>query len=453
MSRARMSRVVFIASVVLSSIALAQGAAKGVELDLTDNPSPAVAVTAPIVPVSQSGAAFSGLDTTKTTYRLNQKAHERVLVALRQKFDGRLLPADVVAAAIRKAELTPAALRTAAGRKALARATGAQWVVVPEVNWTGTLVAVIAGSDGEPVGEQPLVTNAEKLTTKNAEDLAVRLGAELSALTKPPAEPVVTAPPLPEDDGPPLPSVEEEAMGKPPPPVVRWSPQRSRMLGVLAVGAGGVSRQLQVSGETASALAELQGAMVAGVSVHARLMPLEWFDRTAGSPLGDVELEVHYRRAFVRASGVSGSITGTSCAVTDDDVQFRGTWRYRFGGMAPSVGVSAAWSQERTMFACNLPVVSTTWRGVDAQLRLRQPLFRDLLALELAAGPRFLVHDGTASSLGLSWAGEAWIEALPWSFVFARAGARVSRLSATQGDALSAVDTRLFFAIEIGAFL
>ena len=52
--------------------------------------------------------------------------------------------------------------------------------------------------------------------------------------------------------------------------------------------------------------------------------------------------------------------TAPAAAVTDDDLQVRGTYRFKVADStyAPSVGVGGGWSQERTLFdACTLPLV------------------------------------------------------------------------------------------------
>ena len=95
--------------------------------------------------------------------------------------------------------------------------------------------------------------------------------------------------------------------------------------------------------------------------------------------------------------------------------------------------------------------MSTTWRGVDAQLRIRQPLFRDLVTLELIGGPRILLPGPLAASPGFSLSAEAWLEVKPVSVLFARAGVRYSRLQAAN-PTLAAVDSRTFLALELGAF-
>ena len=233
-----------------------------------------------------------------------------------------------------------------------------------------------------------------------------------------------------------------------------WLPDPSRPRVVVSVGPGGVARSLALSGEAAASLAELRNGTIIGLGLYAQLAPLQMLESTAGKAWSDLELELHYRRAFARAQGLAGTVEGQSCAMTDDDLQSRVSWRYRLGeGMLPSLGVGVGYSQERTAFSCDFPVVSAAYRGADVQLRARQPRYRDLAALDLSFGPRFLLGGPDARSTGASFAGEAWVEAHPWSFLFARAGVRVSRLSVASDAGVSVVDTRTFFALELGAFL
>jgi hypothetical protein len=309
------------------------------------------------------------------------------------------------------------------------------------------------------VGTPSYANNAAGIPQKSADELARFVGKEVSTLAKQKADadaaalaakappPAPLPPPPPEDEADPELSTTKS--------VVAWTPSASRVRVAVTVGPGAAVRDLSLSGDGAASLAELRNNGVVGLGVYAQLKPLELFDGTAGQRYSDLELEVHYRHAFVHAQGIAGAVAGQDCTMSDDDVQARLSWRYRLGSdassMLPSVGVGGGWSQEATLFSCSLPVVSTTWRGVDAQLRVRQPLWRDVLALDLSVGPRFLVGGPDASRPGFSVSGEAWLELKPASVFFARGGARVSRLVAAT-DTLGVVDTRAFFALEVGAF-
>jgi hypothetical protein len=108
-------------------------------------------------------------------------------------------------------------------------------------------------------------------------------------------------------------------------------------------------------------------------------------------------------------------------------------------------------AQEQTTAACTAAVPSLVYRGLDLQLRYRQPLGSDVVSLDLAAGPRVLFGGPQASKPGFSFAFEFWLEARPWSVLFARAGVRLSRLT-LGNDALGFTDLRTFFGGELGIF-
>ncbi|MBE2249847.1 MAG: hypothetical protein IAE78_09880 [Myxococcus sp.] len=422
-----------------------------VELDLSSTADvKAVLLLPPIVRVTQSQGGFSGFDTKKTFEKFDYPAHRRFVTSLQKPLGGKVIPSETTQGALTKEGITIAMVRTPAGLSKVAKATNVGFVVLLEFSKTGALVATVHDPEGAPKGEPYSVVAATGLTQKNADDLAALLGKALVELSKEkPAGPAVVEAPLP----PP----EEDVVDSPPEviqePKKAWAPDPDKTRVVVAVGAGGVLRDLSIGGEQAGQLAELRNSGVAGIGVYAQVQPLQFIPSLAGGRFADLELEVNFRRAFVRATGVEGAAQGTNCSMTDDDLQVRGTYRFKVAAStyAPSIGVGGGWSQERTLFdACTLPLVSATYRGVDAQLRLRQPLFRNLLALDLAVGPRFL-QGGSDTSTKLSLSGEAWLELKPVSVLFVRGGARGSRLSA-QLPGLSLTENRFFFALEAGAF-
>ncbi|MBL9036994.1 MAG: hypothetical protein JNG84_00640, partial [Archangium sp.] len=330
----------------------------------------------------------------------------------------------------------------------LARSTKAGFVVVLDGTKSGTLSATIYDPNGR--------TQAKPLSAKNADELAPLVAKELIELSKKTAAPVAEAPkdeptvaPPPVEDEVSEPVTEFAAVEK----KSMFDERRTKPRIGVAVGPGGVMRSLSVSGEAAETLAELRNGGTPGIGVYAHINPLQFIAATEGKKWSDLELEVHWRRSFTAATGVSGGVEGQSCSMTDDDLQLRGTYRYRLtdGTYAPSVGLGGGFSQERTVFACDLPVISTVYRGIDAQLRVRQPVFKDVLSLDVAVGPRFLFA-GPSANPGFTVAGEAWLEAKPISFLFARGGGRLSRIQASDNAGLAVVDTRMFFGVEVGAF-
>jgi len=425
-----------------------------VELDLSSSADvKAVLLLPPIVRVTQSQGGFSGFDTKKTFDKFDYASHKKFVASLSKQLEGKVLGAELIQGAIVKEGFTVALARTPAGLAKLAKATNVGFIVLLEFNKTASLVATIHDAEGVAKGEPLYVANAGSLTQKNGDDLATILGKALIDLSKEkPATAVATV------EAPPPPSPPEEDVNDSPPLEVKqaakeWSADPDKTRVVVAVGAGAVLRGLSISGEAASQLAELRNNGVVGIGVYAQVQPLQFIPSIAGKRWADLEVEVNFRRAIVKATGIEGAAQGTNCSMTDDDLQIRGTYRFKVADAtyAPSIGVGGGWSQERTLFdACTLPLVSATYRGIDAQFRFRQPLFRKLLSLDLAVGPRVL-QGGEGTSTKLALAGEAWLELKPASVFFVRGGARGSRLSA-ELPGLSVVENRFFFALEAGAF-
>jgi hypothetical protein len=425
--------------------------AEAIEFDLSSTADvKPVLLLPPIVRVTQSQGGFSGFDTKKTFERFDYAAHKRFVASLQKLLGAKVMAAEATQAALAKEGVTIAMVRTPSGIAKLAASAQVGFVVQLEFSKTQALVATVNDAEGSPKGEPYSVSNAASLTQKNADELASILGKGLIDLSKekPAGPPVVEAP---------LPPPEEDVNDSPPELVAEvpqaFEPDPNKTRAVVAVGVGAVTRSLTVGGSAAAQLAELRNNGVAGVGVYVQLQPLQFIPSLAGKRFSDFEVEVNFRRAFVRATGIEGSSQGTSCSMTDDDLQLRGTYRFKVAesAFAPWVGVGAGWSQERTLFNdCTLPLVSATYGGFDAQLRIRQPLFRNVLALDLAFGPRFL-RAGSETSTAVSLSGEAWLEAKPVSVLFVRGGARGSRLSA-ELPSVSLTETRFFFALEAGAY-
>ncbi len=437
-------------------------AEKSLELDLSSTADvKAVLILPPIVKVTSSTGGFSGFDTKKVSEKFDLAAHKRLVASFEKQLDGKVIPAELTANVLTKEGLTPATVRTPAGVQKLARATNVAFMVVTEINKTGALVGNIFDATGKQQGQPSFVNNATGITQKHADDMAAYVAKELVTASKAAAAAAaaLAAANAPKDVAPPLPPPEDDVTE----PVTEFAtvnkksffdadPFKPRL--VVSVGPGAVFRNAAVTGDRAASLAEVRSGGVVGLGVYAQLNPLQFIDATAGKRWSDLELEVNWRRAFVSAKGTEGSVEGQTCSMTDDDLQLRGTYRYRLGDEGtylPSIGVGGGFSQENTLFACNFPVVSMTYRGVDAQLRVKQPLYKEMLALDFAFGPRFL-FGGPSAQPGFSIGGEAWVEVKPISYLFGRAGGRISRLQVSDGAALSVVDTRMFFALEVGAF-
>jgi hypothetical protein len=462
----RTLRLTAIAALVVAASASAQRPTKpeaksdpaaSLELDLTSTAEvSSVGVLPPVVRVA-AGGGFVGFDAKKITERFDLAGHKRLVSAFSAQLSGKVLPADAMMGFLGHESILASQLKTAAVLSKIAKGTKVEWLVGFEFNKSGALVGTIYDGEGKVVGEPSAVANATSVNQKRADELAALVTAKIIDLAKQQkaeeaAKLAAVAPPPvlppPEDDVPDAelhPMVTQRA---------GWKPDPSRTRAAVTVGPGAVTRSLELSGDGAAALAELRNNGVVGIGVYAQLTPLQLFEPTANKAWSDLELEVHYRRAFVTAQGVGGGVEGQTCTMTDDDLQLRGTFRWKLGqagSMLPSIGVGGGWSQEQTLFSCSLPLVSATYRGADVQLRVRQPLYRDILSIDLAVGPRFVLPGPLASKPGFSLAGEAWLEARPYSVLFARGGARLSRLQVAN-DTLAVVDTRAFFALELGAY-
>ena len=444
---------------VASLAALAAPAEPSLGLDLSDSATlKGVLVLPPVttVVVGKKGA-FAGLDTRKTVERFDAPAHEKLVRSFDPELTGKVLPADVADELIKKLKVGPGEIDTEAELAKLADAAHVEWVLGFTLSKTNLLTARIYDPKGKLQGEPIVIADVKPgLTDAQARSCASQVVPRLLALEKERAakaakdKPVVQAPPPetlppPEDD-----IVDTELQKLEQKRDTGWHPDPDRVRFLVAVGPGAALRDFRTARETANGLATLNNGTVPGIAVTAQLFPLEFFDASGGKAWSQLSLEANYRRSFVSAT----SSTGEACSMTDDDLQLRAGWRYRFGSgdsMLPTIGIAGGWSQEQTQFACNLPLVSTQWRGVDAQLRLRQPLFKSIVTLELIGGPRVILPGEFAKSPGFSVSAEAWLEVKPVSVLFARAGGRFSRLQAANPD-LIAVDTRTFLAVELGAF-
>jgi hypothetical protein len=448
-------------------VACVANAQDELELDLSAPMDVSQVVVLPPVlkVVTSKQGGFIGFDAKKTTLKWDTAGHKRLVDALSAALDGKVVPAEATLGALPKAELTPSNVGEPEPQSRLARALNVGWVVSFELTAGQALIGRIADFEGKPAGEKSTVENAaglkqpvvdamagliaakvRALTKAREEERAAAAAAALVALTPPPPKPVEQV----VDAELAAVSAQAELAKQEAPSELLPSPATPRV--TVAVGPGMATRSLTVGGVEAPSLAELRSTAAMGMGVMVQVHPLQFFKKTKGRRWSDLVAEVHYRRTFTQASGTGGSVDGQRCEVTEDDFQARGTWRYRLGDhpYVPSVGVGAGFSQEQTNFSCSFPVVSAMYRGADVQLRVRQPLFRDLVSLDVAVGPRLLIG-GPDGQPGFSLSGEAWVEARPMPFLFARGGARLSRLQLSTAG-LAVVDTRTFFTVELGAY-
>ncbi len=428
-------------------------------LDLSESSEVSgVLVCPPVVRVVTKKAAFAGVDNGKSVEKLDAVSHGRVVTAFEKELSGKVI-GQVTAWSVVNRIATAATLKAPETLAKLAETTNVEWVVTFELNKSQVPTAQLFDAKGAAVGapevavgqnamsDAAAATLAKQISQRIIEIASVKAAALADAARK--AKPIAVVPQIVEqqnDDA----ELQRLAIAR---SARKAEPKSLRLMRAeVMVGPGASLRNLNVGGADAARLAELQTQGVFGLGVFAAIAPLQWFDETADKRFSDVQVHVNYRRALVEAKGTQGSIDGRQCQVLEDEVQIRGHARYRFSdaAYATSVGIAGGWSQERSSFSCDFPVVSAVYRGVDVQLSLRQPLYRRWLALEAAVGPRFLRGSETTRP-AFSVGGEAWVEVMPYRFLMARVGTRFSRLSAVT-DGVTVADTRFFVALEVGAF-
>jgi hypothetical protein len=439
-------------------LAATPGLGQGFELDLSQPDAKAVKPILVLPPVTKvtTTTGFAGLETRRTTEKFDTAVHQRLVQAFQRELGAGVLDADAVLGLLKRQGVTAVKLSAPAAAN-LGAVAKASWVVRFEYT-RPTLTATLFDATGTQAGEVLTFDAAQGVTSALASRVALRVHAQMGgAAPEAPGEPALgldisspppPAPPPPEEISDP----DLQVRAPPPPPAARLAdPSRERV--VLLVAFGGVTRGLDSSGTGAATLTSLAANAQPALGGYLRLLPLQWFAATQARPWSDLELELHYRRSLSGPVAVQGG--SATCQVIDDDLQGRATWRYHLQGgpWMPSLGAAVGLAQEQTSAeaACGAQVPSLTYRGLDLQLRYRQPLGGDLFSLDLAVGPRILFAGAQAPKPGFSFSGELWLEAKPWSVLFARAGVRVSRL-ALANDTLGFTDLRTFFGLEAGAF-
>ncbi|MBK7859142.1 MAG: hypothetical protein IPJ65_11085 [Archangiaceae bacterium] len=427
----------------------------GIDLSAESRVKPVVLVP-PLYRVTES-SGFAGV-AAKVLEKLDVTSHRRLVSALEKQLGkGKVVTTEATLAAINKEGLKIPALRTAQGMAQLAKATDSAWVVFYDLN-KGTLAGAVYTFVGETTGKAASVSGVQvaSLSAASADELQKKISAHLVALTQAKQEEVAAPLPAP-------PVAEEEVTGEVDSEIAREHVEKKSIIEtidltrprvVVAVGAGAAVRNQLVGGDQAASLAEQRNNSTATLAVYASVHPLHFFERFRDKAYSDLFVDANWRRAFVRARATGGSIEGQTCGVVDDELQLRGNFRWRLGGMLPSIGVGVGWAQERAAYTgCDLPVVSAIYRGIDLQLRVKQPLFRDLVAFDLAFGPRVLISGPLAPKTGFSLAGEGWIEAKPVSLLFVRGGVRFFRAVMSDDVGIVTADVRAFFGLEAGVHL
>ena len=407
--------------------------------------------------VTNKNGGFAGIKNAKSVDKIDPGSLSRLVAGMQAELGAAsVIATDVTQAALTTEALTATQLKTAEGLKRLASATKAEWVVLFELTRQGSVVARVHSSSGVAVGMPMSAAKASTLSEPKVKELCRLVAAQLIALSA--VEPAKVAEPAVIEAPPPDREVESEieidrelAFERQRKQELRDLPRVTRA--AVALSAGAVLRSQNLSGAASDHLTSLQSSPALAMGFYVMVAPLQLFEGLQGKRLSDFTVDVSFRRAFLKARALSGDDEGQTCAITDDAVQYRGTFRIPLGTNLPSIGLGAGYTQERAVVGCDLPVASAIYRGVDLQLRVRQPLYRDVLALDLTWGPRFLLKGTTASRPDFSWSAEAWLEARPASLLFLRVGGRVFRAQLNDGKGLKVVDVRSFIAAEVGVFL
>jgi hypothetical protein len=194
-----------------------------------------------------------------------------------------------------------------------------------------------------------------------------------------------------------------------------------------------------------------QGPMPA-VGFDLAFYPLRISSSLGKTFLADLSLEGHYRRTIAGAKVWGGADDGTKCAVDDDEVFARVSYRYPLPGKySPRIGVSYAWTSERTLMHC-AQALSTRYRTNEFHLKILEPILGEQLQVEVSGGPRFLLSERAAGYGANSFSVEGWLTGRPHDLFFVRAGARYTHTrirNVPQGIPLR--DERTFIGVEIGA--
>ncbi|MBI5548795.1 MAG: hypothetical protein HY901_33350 [Deltaproteobacteria bacterium] len=390
--------------------------------------------------------------------QIDRPDYDQLIAALKRTFGERIVDPKATVQAIEAKKLKAATLRQQEGISWLARQLKAERAIVftaappkIEVRVYQTVASPASLELSLPVPKRLDAKRARAI----ADEIAARAGHFLTPppttmagldLTAPAAEPSGTPGPAHRET---VGDVEQERQRE----VAREERER-RPFVTVAVGGGASLRTLDVAGAASAEIAPLKMGAMPAAGVYLAFFPLQLASSVASRPWAEVVIDGQYRRTLVQAAAQGGTWDGQTCKVDDDELLLGAGWRYRLGdGYLPRLGLGARWASERAHFACGLPVLSTRYGAFDAQARIVQPLIPDLLELDLAAGPRFLLSGELAEPDGFSFSAEAWLVAHVGTVAYGRLGARYSQTRAGRAARVDVADQRTFLALEIGASL
>jgi hypothetical protein len=222
---------------------------------------------------------------------------------------------------------------------------------------------------------------------------------------------------------------------------------------LLGIGGGADLRTFGMTGPALELVAPVEMRPLPQVAVSLALFPLHLLDPGANAVWSDAVVEGRFRRSLAGVRFQQEDGTEGSCGLDDDGLLVRAAWRYRLGGRAPSVGLGAGWSTERSEFDCPVQLVSTRYQVLEAHLRARHLLWNDRLAIDALVGPRILLAGPTVDRPGTSLMGELAITAQLTPLFFTRFHARLASTRLGLTDRLDIDDLRTTFGLDMGVSL
>jgi hypothetical protein len=452
--------------VLLAAVVSAVAPAQGVDFDGLDLSKPSspkaqpstgrraglAEVPAPELPPPPAdfseGPPVAVLPPVRAGGRFEVENFRVVYVALQERFDSRLVPAEVTEKAV-EVEKLGAKLTTVAAREKLSERLKAPVLIAIELPSGKIEARLFAAPEGPVTAEASAPLGRGKRATQALAralvDELLRKG-EASLRVAPPLD-LTRAPIVAEgSDGSENVAVEAEGLR---PEAVRAPLVAPRAFVLVGVGPGFRS----FDAVSNSPVVPQSPLVMASIGVTAAVFPLRLVPSLSAGPLADLWIQGSYRRNLVQATVEAGG-TSRTCPVTDDEVVGRVGYRYALGTGLPRIGAGAGVAWERTDFGCEVATLATGYGSTELHLEVLQPILGESLAVEFSGGPRLLFSTRAAGRDTFAFSGELWVTGRPMSYLMVRAGARVTGTKLTTWpDGVALFDVRTFVGVEIGAAL
>lgn len=392
-------------------------------------------------------------------------SHNFLVEAFKKKFPGRVIDAELVVAAQKKAHVFPQALLTPEGVARLAQPLGAERALIVAATQRGVVVMVHAVIGAKPTAAIPVPgVVANKISAADARriaDLVARkagrllsaAGAEVDvalgevaidvAAASAPAEETVAIMESPTAD-----ILEEEQREQ---ALAEARLDRRPRVPALAVAAGlGLgTRGVGISGSSSRQVVPVETGLLPSLSLYASACPLRLVPGLNHSPLADLVLDLHFRRGLYEAQ-----YQGATIKVDDDDLVGRVSYRLPLWQhpLAPALGLGVGGGWERMEIGCCIATPSTRYVFAEAHGRIVQPLWPPLLSAEGLLAARSLTSPSTDVVLRPAWQGELWLVARMAPAFFARLGGRTAAFGSWSGADFALSDQRTSFELEVGGY-